>query len=83
MQITRISTQGLRNYTKRRYWRYHYSYIDLYVMSYVLEYSNDGTNWTQYIRDGDYDENAMVGNVKSLFSLFNFKISAYHLVKKA
>ena len=83
MQITRISTQGLRNYTRHRYWRYYYSYIDLYVMSYVLEYSNDGTNWTQYIRDADYDENAMVGNIKSLFSLFNFKISAHHLVKKA
>ena len=62
MQITRISTQGLRNCTEQGYWGC-YSYTDLYVMSYVLEYSNDGTNWTRYIRDGDYDKNAMVGNI--------------------
>ena len=63
MQITRISTQGLRNYTRRNYWGYYYGYKDLYVMSYVLEYSNDGTNWIQYIRDGDYEKNAVVGNI--------------------
>ena len=62
MQITRISTQGLRNYTRRSYWGYYY-YTDLYVISYVLEYSNDGTNWIEYIRDGDYDKNAVVGNI--------------------
>ena len=63
MQITRISTQGLRNYTRPYYWGYYYGYTDLYVMSYVLEYSNDGTNWIQYIRDGDYGKNAVVGNI--------------------
>ena len=62
MQITRISTQGLRNYTGNSYY-YYYGYTDLYVMSYVLEYSNDGTNWIRYIRDGDYDKNAVVGNI--------------------
>ena len=32
-------------------------------MSYILEYSNDGTNWIKYIRDGDYDKNAVVRNI--------------------
>ena len=63
MQITRISTQGLRNCTRQSYWGSCYSYTNLYVISYVLEYSNDGTNWIRYIRDGDYDKNAVVGNI--------------------
>ena len=63
MQITRISTQGLRNCTRRNYWGCYYGYKDFYVISYVLEYSNDGTNWIEYIRDGDYDKNAVVGNI--------------------
>ena len=44
MEITRISTQGLYDSKlgSRRYG---------YVVSYMLEYSNDGMNWMPYIRD--------------------------------
>ena len=64
MQITRVSTQGLRNFTTYR--QFDNVYVNIvseeYVMSYILEYSNDGTNWIQYIRDDNYDKNDVVGN---------------------
>ena len=53
MEITRISTQGLYDSMlgSRRYYAY--------VISYMLEYSNDGMNWTPYIRDTE-NPNAVV-----------------------
>ena len=68
MQITRVSTQGLRNFTT--YKQFYHVYVNIvseeYVMSYILEYSNDGTNWIQYIRDDNYDKNDVVGNTLRL-----------------
>ena len=74
MQITRVSTQGLRNITT--YKQFDEVYINVvteeYVMSYILEYSSDGTYWMQYIRDDNYDKNDVVGNTYIHFSTLSF-----------
>ena len=56
MHITRISTQGLYEWTSRTFG---------YVKSYMLEYSDDGSDWKQYMRDTDYGPRALVRNALS------------------
>lgn len=53
MHITRISTQGLFEWTSRTWG---------HVKSYMLEYSDDGSDWRQYMRDTDYGQRALVRN---------------------
>ena len=53
MEITRISTQGLHDSTLG------YRSSSSHVVSYMLEYSNDGMNWMRYIRDTE-NPNAVV-----------------------
>lgn len=64
MQITRISTQGIWIYMNSKY-----------VTSYVLQYSNDGTNWMEYIDDDNYGKNNVVGSNQILLSVLTLEIS--------
>lgn len=53
MHITRISTQGLYERTSRTWG---------HVKSYMLEYSDDGLDWRQYMSDTDYGQRDLVRN---------------------
>lgn len=53
MHITRISTQGLYERTSRTWG---------HVKSYMLEYSDDGLDWRQYMSDTNYGQRDLVRN---------------------
>ncbi|XP_071782422.2 coagulation factor V [Centroberyx gerrardi] len=50
-KITGIITQGAKSLGK-----------EMYVISYALEYSNDGIHWNQYSDDEDYMSKTFIGN---------------------
>ncbi|CAL8321322.1 unnamed protein product [Merluccius merluccius] len=51
-KITGIITQGAKSLG-----------TEMYVTSYSLQYSDDGTHWTQYTDDEDYMSKTFIGNI--------------------